>query len=130
MTRGPIAPCAVRGGRHQLAFELGTTVVLAAATRQWALVAGYGAVLLPAVRRTWVHWIRSGIGLLPFVVALFVAWDSGFGAVATVWTMGCLVGIARLWWRGHKPAGTNEDQRGSAGVDDKDVVGLGGGDRR
>lgn len=84
-----------RSFRHQLVFELAGAGALAAATGRWDLVGVAGAVLLPAVRSTWVHWIRSGLGLVPVALAALIAAPHGIGAIVAVWAAGSAVGILR-----------------------------------
>ena len=124
MTTGLLPAEADRYWRHQLGFEVGAAVMLAAVTGRSDLVGLVGAICLPAVRSTWVHWVRGGVGLLPAGVAMALASSSGLLAVVAVWALACTVGIVRrgrqAQARRHLGAG-----RASAGAEDEDLIGLG-----
>jgi len=81
---------------HQLVFELVPTAAVAVVSRQWLYVTLAAAILLPAVRGTWVWWVRSGVGVKPTIVAAIAATFVGAGAVAAVWLTAGAVGVGRL----------------------------------
>lgn len=106
--------------RHQLVFELGGAAVLLATTRQVALIAVAGAVLLPATRRTWVWWLRHAARWPAIAGAVLVAALLGPAAVAAVLVVGCAIGTVRLSFAtsppppsGDGPAPDASDQLGS-----------------
>ncbi len=81
--------------RHQLAVELTGAGLLAGATGSWQLVGLVGGIALPAVRATWVNWLRRGPGLLPVLIAtaLVATWSARAAAAVLVVAFG--FGIAR-----------------------------------
>lgn len=100
---------------HQLGFEVGAALALAAVSGRWDLVAVVGGICLPAVRSTWVHWVRGGVGLVPTIVAMALASSSGLHAMVAVWAVGCAIGIVRIGRAARTPSRTSvpgEPQRG------------------
>lgn len=128
MTGWFLAPRTDRHRRHQLVFEIATSSALAAVTRQWVLVAFAGAICLPGIRRTWVHWLRRGTGLAPVAIAAVLVAPSGVGAVAGGWAVGCAIGIVRLGWA-HRRRERGAGAPPSTLAEDQDLVGLRKGDR-
>lgn len=112
MTRACLPPETDRYRRHQLVFEVVPSLALAVVTRQWVLVAVAGAICLPAVRSTWVHWARHGVGLLPLGAAVVLVSPWGAAAMAGMWAAGCALGIGRLAMAG--TGGPPADDRGAA----------------
>jgi len=60
-----------------------------------------GLIILPAVRSTWVSWLRAGHLLWPVALACAFAAPLGMRAIAAIWLTGCAAGLISAWR--HRP---------------------------